>query len=107
MSAELMVEPKQPAPGDVPRRYTYAQVCAEFAESSQPSELWDGALVMSPSPSFSHQEILLRFYRQLHDWCENRGLGKVITAPIDMVLSDHSAGYHGPRRPDLRGSLPG
>lgn len=93
MSTELTIEPVEHAPrpsaAKVPRRYTYAEVCVEFPESTQPSELWDGTLVMSPSPSFFHQEVVLRLYRQLHDWAASRELGKVIAAPIDMVLSEH------------------
>ena len=93
MSNELTTEPRDPAPAVTSpkntRHYTYAEVCAEFSENSQRSELWDGTLTMSPSPSFFHQEVLLRFYRQLHEWVASRALGKVITAPIDMVLSEH------------------
>ena len=44
---------------------------------------------MTPTPSFEHQEIVLRFYRLLYYWVSNRRLGKVIAAPIDMVLSSH------------------
>jgi len=44
---------------------------------------------MSPAPSFYHQEVTLRFYRQLYDWVARRKLGKVVTGPIDMVLSPH------------------
>lgn len=44
---------------------------------------------MSPAPSFYHQETALHFYRHLHDWVARRELGKVITAPIDMILSEH------------------
>ena len=44
---------------------------------------------MSPTPSFFHQEIAFRFQRALYDWVEGRQLGKVIGAPIDMVLSPH------------------
>src|ERR1700694_2997606 len=71
------------------RLYTYEEVVAQFPESNQPCELWDGELIMSPAPSFDHQKILLRFYRRLHDWVSNRKLGEVVTAPIDMVLSPH------------------
>jgi Uma2 family endonuclease len=71
------------------RRYTYDELLAEFPESNQPCELWDGELVMSPSPSFFHQEIALCFYRALYAWVKERQLGKVISAPIDMVLSPH------------------
>ena len=69
------------------RRYTYAELLAELPETNQPCELWDGELIMSPAPSFEHQEIVLRFYLRLYDWISKRKLGKVITAPIDMVLS--------------------
>ena len=74
--------------GDSPR-HTYAQLCEELPETNQPCELWDGELLMSPAPSFFHQEIALRFYRQLYDWVVHLHLGKVIAAPIDMVLSEH------------------
>jgi Uma2 family endonuclease len=71
------------------RRYTYDELVAEMPETNQPCELWDGELIMSPAPSFYHQEIVLRFYRRLYEWVAQRKLGKVVTAPIDMVLSPH------------------
>jgi Uma2 family endonuclease len=74
--------------GDSPRR-TYAQVCAELPETNQPCELWEGKIIMSPSPSFFHQKVVLRLYRHLYDWVARRELGEVITAPLDMVLSEH------------------
>jgi Uma2 family endonuclease len=70
-------------------RYTYDELVAEMPETTQPCELWDGEIVRSPAPSFDHQKITLRFYRQLHDWVTKRELGQVIAAPIDMVLSPH------------------
>ncbi|PWU07982.1 MAG: restriction endonuclease [Verrucomicrobia bacterium] len=71
------------------RLYTYDELVAEFPESNQPCELWDGEIILSPSPSFDHQEIVLRFYRRLHAWVSDHKLGKVTTAPMDMVLSPH------------------
>ena len=44
---------------------------------------------MSPAPSFCHQEIAFRLQRALYDWVTPRKLGKVVGAPIDMVLSEH------------------
>ena len=44
---------------------------------------------MSPAPSFYHQKVVLRFYRQLYDCVSSRKLGEVVTGPIDMVLSPH------------------
>jgi Uma2 family endonuclease len=73
----------------LPRRWTYEQTVAELPESNRPCELWDGELVMSPTPSFEHQQIVLRFARVLEDWTKPRGLGIVFIAPLDMVLSPH------------------
>jgi Uma2 family endonuclease len=75
----------------VKRLYTYDELVAELPETNQPCELWDGELIMSPAPSFDHQEIVLCFYRRLYGWVSERKLGKVITAPIDMVFSPHRA----------------
>ena len=71
------------------RRYTYQELVAEMPESNQPCELWDGELIMSPAPSFRHQIIVGRFYRQLFDWASQHHLGEVVAGPIDMVLSPH------------------
>lgn len=71
-----------------PERRTYAQLCAKMPESNQPCELWDGEIVMSPSPSFFHQEIAFRCHRALDAWVTPRRLGRVIGAPLDMVLSE-------------------
>jgi Uma2 family endonuclease len=74
-----------------PRTYTYDELVAEMPETLQPHELWDGKLIMSPTPAYTHQKISLRFYRRLDDWVRKQELGEVIAAPIDMVLSEHRA----------------
>lgn len=71
------------------RRYTYNELLAELQETNQPCELWDGELIMSPAPSFYHQEVVFRFSHWLYDWVSKRNLGKVVNGPIDMVLSPH------------------
>ncbi len=72
-----------------PQRHTYSRLCAELPETNQPAELREGELIMSPAPSFHHQKVALRFYKALDSWVAGRGLGEVVTAPIDMVLSEH------------------
>ncbi len=69
------------------RRWTIESLEAEMPETNLPIELWDGELVMSPAPFASHQEALLRFYRAFDDHVRNKRLGKVFTAPLDMVLT--------------------
>ena len=87
----IAVAASPPAVPETQRLYTYDELAAEMPETNQPHELWDGALIMSPTPSFFHQEIAFRFHRALHDWAVAHNLGKVIGAPIDMVLSPHRA----------------
>jgi len=70
------------------RVYTYDELVAEMPETNQPHELWDGVLIMSPTPSFFHQKIAFRFERSLNDWIQDHDQGEVI-GPIDMVLSPH------------------
>lgn len=62
-------------------------MAAELPESNLPVELWDGELVMSPAPSFRHQEVVGRFYKQLDSWVSTHRLGKTGIAPLDMVLT--------------------
>jgi Uma2 family endonuclease len=80
---------EQPAPPPAKRLWTYAELVAEMPETNQPCELWDGELIMSPAPSFYHQEVTFRFGRQLYEWVSHHKLGKVVVAPVDMVLSPH------------------
>jgi Uma2 family endonuclease len=62
-------------------------MAAELPESNLPVELWDGELVMSPAPSFKHQEIVDRFHDVLKAWVRKHRLGKTAIAPLDMVLT--------------------
>jgi Uma2 family endonuclease len=71
------------------RLYTYDELLAEMPQTTQPHELWDGKLIVMPSPFYLHQKIVFRFGRRLCDWVEPRRLGEVLTAPMDMVLSQH------------------
>jgi Uma2 family endonuclease len=71
------------------RLLTYDELVAAMPESNQPCELWDGKLIMAPAPFYAHQRIAFRFQKALHDWVEDRHLGEVVGAPIDMVLSQH------------------
>ncbi len=61
---------------------------AELDESNLPTELWDGELIMSPSPSFFHQLIVDRFHDALKAHVRPRRLGTTAAAPLDMVLTN-------------------
>jgi Uma2 family endonuclease len=69
-------------------RLTYSDYC-KIPPGQQRYELIGGALRVVPSPSVVHQEISKRLYRALVEWIEDRGLGKVYFAPLDVVLSEY------------------
>ncbi|MCX6925600.1 MAG: Uma2 family endonuclease [Verrucomicrobia bacterium] len=73
------------------RRWTFDELVAELPESNAPTELWDGELVMSPAPSFLHQQIVDRFHDLLKTWVRQHRLGETALAPIDMVLTSRRA----------------
>ena len=51
-------------------------------------ELLNGELIMPPSPGTAHQRVSRRLETRLDAFVEERGLGEVFDAPIDVVLSD-------------------
>ena len=67
-------------------RYTYADY-AQLPEGA-PYELIDGQLVMSPSPTTTHQRLVFQIARALGDHSDERSSGNVFISPIDVYLSD-------------------
>lgn len=63
------------------RRWTFDKRVAELEESNQPSELWDGELILSPAPSFFHQEIVARFHEHLTAWFPKNTRAKLASPP--------------------------
>ncbi|HYB54213.1 MAG TPA: Uma2 family endonuclease [Thermoanaerobaculia bacterium] len=52
-------------------------------------EVIDGELFMTPAPTPFHQIVSIRLTRLLTDFTQERGLGTVLQAPCDVVLSPH------------------
>ena len=73
------------------RIWTYDEMLAELPETNAPVELWDGEIIMSPAPSFFHQQIVDHFHDALKRWIRPHRLGKTATAPLDMVLAPNLA----------------
>ena len=69
------------------RLWTYDEMVAELPETSQPTELWNGEIVISPAPHPRHQEIVLNFAHRLKVHSANGKLGKVYVSPVDVVLT--------------------
>ncbi len=51
-------------------------------------EVLDGELYMTPSPTYRHQRIVSRLHSLLAAYVSRQGLGEVLTAPMDVVLSE-------------------
>lgn len=86
-SAAALKESEIPEERKEPRLWTFDELLAEFGETSRPMELWDGELIMSPTPTPNHQTIVLSFARLLQDFVNARSLGKVFISPLDVILT--------------------
>jgi len=62
---------------------------AHTPDDNRRYELLDGALFVSPSPRPLHQRVSKRLQRQLEAYFEDRGLGEVFDAPVDVILTTH------------------
>jgi len=71
------------------RFWTYDEMLAELPETNLPTELWDGEIVTSPTPTPSHQTIVFNFARTLDDFAREKKAGSVFVSPLDVVLSPH------------------
>jgi Uma2 family endonuclease len=51
-------------------------------------EILDGNVFVTPAPSLDHQIVLARLFSVLHPHVEAHGLGLVVFAPVDVILTD-------------------
>jgi Uma2 family endonuclease len=70
-----------------PKLWTYEELCEKVSESNQPMELWNGEIIMPPSPDPAHQDSTFDFAQFLSNWVRSHDLGRDYVAPLDMVLS--------------------
>lgn len=73
---------------DLPRKLTYEDYLL-FPEDGQRHEILDGEHYVTPSPFFQHQFTAGRLHLRLGNFVEKRGLGIVLFAPFDVLLSPH------------------
>ena len=70
-------------------KMTYDQYCL-LPEDRNRHELFDGELVMTPSPVARHQEIVSRLSARLLTYVEANSLGKVYVAPLDTIFDQYT-----------------
>lgn len=71
-------------------RLTYADLVA-FPDDGHRWELLDGEAFVVPSPDVRHQDIVGRLYRLIADHLDAHGGGRVLIAPMDVLLSEDEA----------------
>ena len=77
-----MIATKQPAG----TRVTYEQ-WLNMPRTTQPHEVIDGEVMMSPAPSSIHQWILVELLRTLYTHVHRANMGVVLPSPIDLIIS--------------------
>jgi len=79
------------------RRLTYEEYL-ESPEIKQRYEIVDGQMIMAPSPTVEHQNILRQLFRLLDRFVTELQLGEVWFAPLDIVIQREPLRT---RQPDL------
>ena len=70
-------------------KMNYDQLCL-LPEDGNQYELFDGELVMTPSPRAHHQEIVTKLSALLSQHVQRSSLGKVYVAPLDTIMDEHN-----------------
>lgn len=69
-------------------RFTYADY--RLMPEDKRYEVIEGELLVTPAPNIRHQMILTRLFLRLATFVEAAGLGQVLPAPTDVILSDEN-----------------
>ena len=62
---------------------------AQTPDDNRRYELLDGVRFVTPSPRPLHQRVSKRLQRQLEAYFEDKELGEVFNAPVDVILTRH------------------
>jgi Uma2 family endonuclease len=73
---------------ELKRKLDYSDLVAS-PDDGKRYELVHGDLYVNPSPSPLHQRVSKRLERMLTDYFEERSIGEVFNAPIDLILTNH------------------
>ena len=73
----------------MPALLTYDDYC-QIPDDGNRYEVIDGILHMSPSPIVRHQTVLANLTLILGIWNKKKKAGRLLFAPIDVVLSEHN-----------------
>ena len=83
-----VVAPAQSVAGPQQGFWTYDDYAV--LDDGEHYEIVNGVLHMTPSPSWSHQEIVGEIFAHLRAYIRSSGLGGVFIAPIDVELASNT-----------------
>lgn len=83
-----MDRPSDMQPARAPVRLTHEDYLG-FPDDGRRHELIDGEHFVTPSPTRRHQEIFGELFLALGTYLRLHRLGKLYSAPMDVILSDH------------------
>ena len=68
------------------------QTYADYLQTPEGSgfQLLDGVVMESPSPVYSHQSFVKKFFLEINDFVEENKLGTVEFAPLDVYFDDEN-----------------
>ena len=84
-----VVAPAGNVPGPKQGFWTYDDYATIPGDGNR-YEIVNGVLYISPSPGWSHQEIVGRFFRYLSAHVESPAIGGAFVAPLDVELAPNS-----------------
>ncbi len=70
-------------------KFTYKEYAA-LPETGPRYQLVHGEMVMSPSPDFKHQTVIMNLANILFTFVKQKKLGYIRAAPLDVVLDDEN-----------------
>lgn len=85
MAVEVMEREQAAEPLLKRRRATIEEFWA-LPESVLPTEYVNGEIIMAPTPTPSHQDVLLNITVVLRDFAQRSGIGRIFVSPLDVVL---------------------
>lgn len=82
----------QPQPSSIPPGDNRLSVreYADLPDDGRRYEILDGELAVTPAPTTRHQTVSRRIQFALYEAFEQRGLGEVYNAPVDVILDEHT-----------------
>jgi Uma2 family endonuclease len=83
----IMATAALPRPAARKRLWTYDEMVAELPETNLPVELWDGEIIMSPTPVPNHQRVVSRLFKLMDSFVTENKLGEVFISPLDVILT--------------------